>query len=167
MVLVVTLSSSVLPFWKILAYFVIYGTELERYLIIFIMFRHVWTCALWNCNSNYERNITAISQWFETAWYKMISFSVVHITLWRWPHIFPKSPKWTTSVNYSLLCQTTQGYLEQPGNISYLTFLILLCVRNMLKLLKIWSKPIKCNKEYFSSLVPNIFSNPPLPFRQI
>ena len=90
-----------------------------------------------------------------------------HCTLWRQPHIFPKRPKWPTSVKFSLLCQTTQGYLEQPETISYLTFFIRLCVRNMLKLLQIWSKPIKCNKEYFSSLVPNIFSNPPLPFRQI
>ena len=89
------------------------------------------------------------------------------LTLWRQPHIFPKRPKWPTSVKFSLLCQTTQGYLEQPETISYLTFFIRLCVRNMLKLLQIWSKPIKCNKEYFSSLVPNIFSNPPLPFRQI
>ena len=45
-------------------------------------------------------------------------------TLWRWPHIFPKSPKWRTSVNHSLLCQTTLGYLEQLETISYLNFSI-------------------------------------------
>ena len=76
---------------------------------------------------------------------------------------FSKKPKMINLSKLPLFCQNTQGYLELPENITYLTILIILSARNVLKLFQIWSKPIKCNKEYFSSLELDL----PFPFRQI